>query len=80
MLIKQYESELQQYESIQQDLQAKAEQLIQLENYMRILQQQDSVLETFDTELFHLVVDKVEISNQLTFHFKDGTVVSIFFL
>ena len=60
-MINQYKQEHICCMKIQNTFIEKEEQVIQLEIYMRILQQQDSVLETYDAELFHLVLDKVEI-------------------
>lgn len=62
---------------MQEKLLENQERVTQLKNFITSLKKQDKILESFDFELFHLLVDKVVVDNQLSFYFKEGTVVSI---
>lgn len=72
-----YENEKVLYKGVREKLLETQERVTQLKNFIIILKKQDKILESFDFELFHLLVDKVVVDNKLSFYFKEGTVASI---
>lgn len=72
-----YETEKELYRGVQEKLLENQERVTQLKNFIIILKKQDKILESFDFELFHLLIDKVVVDDKLSFYFKEGTVVSI---